>query len=213
MIDNVTLKLCRLPRNYRLGGKVKILYETSANTCKAQLKNMVIFKNLNSLTILGSLAKYLHNENMTPLNREGVKQAIKKLERDIGLRLNCAFVCSVEFGASIITKEKPFEYLCLFENTKRLTRHEASKLTGIETVAYSSDTGAFGFIGYDKTKEMEKRKQDIPQLFFNTNVLRLEYKIRQRRGIEAKFNGDLLAYNLFDGKVYKRFQELWTLPH
>jgi replication initiation and membrane attachment protein DnaB len=209
MIDNVTLKVYNLPKNYKLCKKAKIEYKSDVNTYKCKIKNMVIWQNLDCLTILGSLAKYLRDENITPLNREQIRQAIKKLEQDIGLSLKNAVVCSVEFGTSIITKEKPFEYLSLFGNTKRLTRVEYSKMTGIETILYTSDTGSFEFIGYDKIKEMKKRKQDIPQPFVNSNVLRLEYKIRAKRGIEAKFKGGLSAYSLLGGNVYKRFQELF----
>jgi hypothetical protein len=198
-----------LPQNYNLGDDVKILCKRDVNTYKGGIKNMIIYKNLNSLKIQGSLAKYLHDENITPLNRKEVKQAIKKLEQGIGFSFKNAVVCSVEFGTSIVVKEKPFEYLCLFGNTKRLTRVEYSKLTGIETIFYTSDTGSFEFIGYDKFKEMKKKKQDIPPLFNGTNVLRLEYKIRAKRGIEAKFKGGLSAYSLFDKNVYKRFQELF----
>ena len=209
MFDNVTLKMYDLPQNYNLGDDVKILCKRDVNTYKCGIKNMIIYKNLNSLKIQGSLAKYLHDENITPLNRKEVKQAIKKLEQDIGFSLKNAVVCSVEFGTSIVVKEKPFEYMCLFGNTKRLTRVEYSKLTGIETILYTSNTGSFGFIGYDKTREMLDKKQDIPPLFAKSNVLRLESKMRTKRGIEAIFNGGLSAYDIFGKNVYKKFRMLF----
>jgi hypothetical protein len=136
--------------------------------------------------------------------------------------LENAIVCSAEFGTSIITKEKPFEYLHLFGHVQRLARHiisegcttklarrEVSKWTGLETVTYTSRTGSHGFIGYDKTKEMKNDKQKIPPLYDGKNVLRLEYKIRSRRGIQAKFKNDLSAYDLFSETVYRRFQRLF----
>jgi hypothetical protein len=209
MFDNVTLKLYVLPQKYTLYGKIKNSYKSDKNTYKGNIENMGIFHSPNCLIIFGSLAKYLHGENITPLSREEVRQAIKKLEKAIGLSLKNAVVSSVEFGTSIITKEKPFEYLSLFGNMKRLTRREYSKLTGIETINYTSDTGSFEFIGYDKIKEMRKKKQEIPSLFAKSNVLRLEYKIRNRKGIEAKFRNGLLAYSLFNKGIYKRFQELF----
>jgi hypothetical protein len=198
-----------LPQNYKLHDIIKDKRKIDVNTYKGKLKNMVIWHNLNCLTVFGSLAKYLNDENMTPLNREEVKQAIKKLENDIGLSLKNAVVSSVEFGTSIIVKEKPFEYLRLFGNTKRLTRVEYSKLTGIETILYTSDTGSFEFIGYDKSREMLDKKQDIPPLFAKSNALRLESKMRTKRGIEARFNGGLSAYDIFGKNVYKRFQKLF----
>ena len=209
MFDNVTIKAYGLPKNYVPCGNVVIKYRTDVNTFQGNIGNMGIYKNLNCLIIHGSLAKYLHNENITPLNREEVRQAMEKLEQDIGLNLEYAVVASVEFGTSIITKEKPFEYLNLFGNKKRLTRVEYSRWTGVETIIYTSDTGSYEFIGYDKFREMRKKKQEIPPMFTGSNVLRLEYRIRKRRGINAIFKRDLLAYDLFSENIYKRFQKLF----
>ena len=171
------------------------------------IRNMGVYKNNNCLRICGSLPKYLNDENVTPLNREGIKSAIEKLENDLDLDLKNAVVCSVEFGVSIITREKPFEYLQLFGNTKVLTRVEYSKWTGLET--HTSKTGSFEFTGYDKAKEMIDNERNIPPLFSNLNVLRLEYRIRKRKGIKAKFSRDLLACDLFCENVYKAFQGLF----
>jgi GTP cyclohydrolase III len=90
MFDNVTLKVNDLPKNYNLLESVKVIHKSDENTYKCGIKNMVIWQNLNSITIFGSLAKYLNDENITPLNREEVKQAIEKLEQDIGINLKNA---------------------------------------------------------------------------------------------------------------------------
>ena len=209
MFDNVTLKVYNLPKKDTLSGKLKGLYRSDTNTYKGMMGNMGVYKNNDCLRICGSLPKYLNDENVTPLNRDGVKLAIEKLENDFCLGLKNAVVCSVEFGVSIITKGKPFEYLQLFGNTKVLTRVEYSKWTGLETVTYTSKTGSFEFTGYDKAKEMIDNERNIPPLFSNSNVLRLEYRIRKRKGIKAKFARDLLACDLFCENVYKAFQGLF----
>ncbi|ULQ60682.1 hypothetical protein K7I13_05260 [Brucepastera parasyntrophica] len=196
MFDNVTLKIYDPPRNYIPGRDITDKYRSDINTYRGKIKNMGIYKNLNSLVICGSLAKYLYGENITPLTREEVRMSIEKLEQDINLDLKKAIVTSAEFGTSIIIKEKPFEYLNLFGNTKRLTRIEYSKWTGVETVTYTSKKGSFEFIGYDKVKEMLDRKQEIPSLFAGANVLRLEFKIRNRKGIKSIFKNDLTAQDL-----------------
>jgi len=209
MFDNVTLKVYGLPKNYILSKKVEGVFRSDENTFSGRIRNMGIYKNLNGLRIYGSLAKYLQGENITPLSRDGFRQGIEELEQDIGLSLKTAILTSVEFGTSITLSEKPFEYLNLFGHTKRLTRVEYSKWAGVETVSYVSKTGSFEFTGYDKIKEMLDRGQEIPPLFANSNVLRLEYRIRQRRGIIAKFNGDLLACELFGERIYQKFQKLF----
>ena len=95
MFDNVKLKVDDLPENYNLFEYVKISYRKDEVTYMCKLKNLAIWQNRNYLTIYGSLAKYLQDENITPLDREGVKQAVKKLEQDIGLSLKNTVICSV----------------------------------------------------------------------------------------------------------------------
>ena len=211
MIDNVTLRLYDLPATYKVCSckTFKLNYKSDVNTYRGKMKNMGVYQNLNCLVIHGSLPKYIQGENITPLNRAGVRLGMENLEQDMGLSLKNAIVSSVEFGTSIITREKPFEYLNLFGYTKRLTRVEYSKWDGVETVNYTSETGSFEFIAYDKIKEMFDKKQAIPSLFGGSNVLRLEYKIRQKRGIEAKFKDGLSAHELFDENIYRKFQELF----
>lgn len=54
-----------------------------------------------------------------------------------------------------------------------------------------------------------KKKQTIPALFEGANILRLEYKIVRRQGIQAKFKRDLIAYDLFNPVVYRELQSLF----
>jgi hypothetical protein len=155
----------------------------------------------------GSLAKYLNGENLTPLTRGQVKEAIRKLEAETGLDLSMAIVKSVEIGTSVFSKEKPSEYLKLFGNPAIFTRREFSKITGVVTITYATKTGAFQFTGYDKIQEMKSRKGNWHLSFSDdTNVLRLEYKIVRRRGIQARFKRDLTAYDLFDRDIYRKLQ-------
>jgi len=209
LFDNIKLKVYPFhQKNNTLGG-IENLHCYYENTYYGYINNIKVNIYGDSLFLAGSFPKYLQGENMMPLNIEKVRQCIEKLEQDVKLDLKNAVVCQVEFGTSIITTEKPFEYLNLFSYPKKLTRVEYAKWDGVETVLYTSPTGSFEFIGYDKTKEMRQKKQVIPFLFAGSNVLRLEYKIRRRVGIQAKFNRDLFAYDLFNQDVYRTFQNLF----
>ena len=102
------------------------------------------------------------------------------------------------------------EYLQLFGYLPRLTRHDWSKITGLETVTFGTLTGAYQFTGYDKMKEALSRKhQIVPVEFEGANILRLEYRISRRKGIKAQFHSDLTAYQLFDPKVYETLRGLF----
>ena len=209
MFDNIGLKIYPPPKGLVLPRLLENMYRRDENSYSGNIKNMKVVKNLDCIWICGSLPKFLQNENITPLSREKVRLGIKKLEKYTGLDLRDAVVCSVEFGTSIITKEKPFEYLSLFWHHKKLSRGEYSRRYELETITCTSKTGAFGFTAYDKIKEMKKEKEKIPRLFSDSNVLRLEYKVRKKRGIKTKFKKDLSAYDLFDEKVFQKFQNLF----
>jgi hypothetical protein len=171
---------------------------------------MGVFIGLDSIIIHGSLAKYLNGENVSNLTLQQVEEAMRKLENEIGLNLDTAIITSLECGVSIITKEQPTEYLKLFGYPTRYTRHEYATMTGVETVTYSTETGAYQFTGYNKVLEVQrKKKQPIPAYFEGANILRLEYKIVRRRGIKARFKKDLIAYDLFNPVIYRKLQNLF----
>jgi hypothetical protein len=209
MIDNISLKVHRQD-DTGFTGKLQDLRRRDINTYSGHIQNMGIYKNLDGIIIHGSVAKYLNGENLTPLTRGQVKEAIRKLEAETGLDLSMAIVRSLEIGISVFTKEKPSEYLKLFGNPAIFTRREFSKMTGVETITYATKTGAFQFTGYDKIQEMKSRKGNWHLSFSDdTNVLRLEYKIVRRRGIQARFKRDLTAYDLFDRDIYRKLQGLF----
>jgi hypothetical protein len=176
------------------------------HTGTGTIGTMRVYQNLDGVTIHGSLAKYLREENITPLSRAGVQEAIGKLERETGLNLSAAVLGSVEIGTSIVLKEKPAEYLRLFGDPAVYAKCVYSKSAFLESVSFGTSTGAFQFSVYDKGREMADKRQTIPRLFSGKNVLRLEYRIIRRRGIQAKFRRDLTAYDLYNYEVYRKLQ-------
>lgn len=143
------------------------------------------------------------------LSFQQVKEAIYKLENDTGISFESAIVKMIECGISVITKEQPAEYMKLFGYPARYTRHEYATITGVETVTYSTQTGAYQFSMYNKISEVQRKKTIFPAIFNGVNILRLEYKIIRRRGIKAKFKRDLTTYDLLDIDVYQKLQELF----
>jgi hypothetical protein len=209
MIDNICLTILRKDCE----GIINLLqnkWRRDINTYSGHIQNMGVFINLDSVIIHGSLAKYLNGENVSNLTISQVEKAIRKLENEIGLYLDTAMVKMVECGISVITNEQPAEYLKLFGYPARYTRHEYATMTGVETVTYSTQTGSYQFSGYNKVVEVQsKKKQSIPALLEGANILRLEYRIVRRRGINARFKRDLTAYDLFNPVVYRELQKLF----
>jgi hypothetical protein len=209
MVDNINLMMLYFDNDEILLERIEDVYRKDIRSYSGHIKNMGVYRNPYSLHIHGSLAKYYREENITPLTLLQISEAIAMLEVEAGIELETAIVKGVEFGMSITTTESPSEYLKLFGNRSRFTRHEYSSLKGVGTITYSNSRGSFQFSGYDKIKEVIQKHKQIPVEFEGTNSLRLEYKIVRRRGIKAKFNRDLTAYDLFNPKVYKKLQLLF----
>jgi hypothetical protein len=190
--------------------RLKAKWRRDINTYSGHIQNMGGFMSLDSVIIHGSLAKYLNGENVSVLTIWQVEEAVRKLENETGFNLETAIVKMVECGVSVITTEQPAEYLKLFGYPARYTRHEYATMTGVETITYSTQSGSYQFTGYNKTLEVQrKKKQSIPSWLEGANILRLEYRIVRRRGLQAKFRRDLTAYDLFTPAVYWELQNLF----
>ncbi|MDR0503614.1 MAG: hypothetical protein LBH16_09890 [Treponema sp.] len=209
MIDNICIKIPRYG-NDEIIEHLQDKWQKDTRTYSEHIQNMGVYISLDSIIIHGSLAKYFKGENIIELTFKQVKEAIKKLENDTGINFESAIITSIECGMSLITKEQPSEYMKLFCYPARYTRCEYATMTGVETVTYSTPTGAYQFSMYNKIQEVQKKKkQSIPAMFNGVNILRLEYKIVRRRGIKAKFNRDLTAYDLLDFDIYQTLQNLF----
>jgi hypothetical protein len=209
MIDNICLKLPRKD-NEGILQHISDTWHKDTHTYSGHIQNMGVYLSLDSIIIHGSLAKYLNGENVSMLTREQVGESIEKLELETGLSLAKAIVKSVECGIICTTNEPPSEYIKLFGYPPRFTRHEYATIQGVETITYSTQTGSYQFTVYNKELEVKKKKkQSIPDWLEGANLLRLEYKIVRRRGIQAKFNRDLTAYDLFHPTIYRNLQELF----
>jgi len=206
MVDNICLKIPRKD-NDGIIDRLKNHRRRDTRTHSGNILNLGVVIGLDSIIIHGSLAKFLKGENVSNMSHLQVKEAIWKLERETGISLESAIIKMIECSISIITKEQPSEYLKLFGYPVRYTRHEYATITGVETITYSTQSGAYQFTGYNKVLELQrKKKQEIPTLFEGKNILRLEYRIVRRRGLQAKFKKDLTAYDLFDPVVYRELQ-------
>jgi len=208
MIDNINLRVSYKDDELLLE-RLKDSYHRDIHTYSGHIQNMGVYRNLDGVHIHGSLAKYYNGENITSLSLRQVEEAIAMLEVETGIELDTAILKGVELGVSIVTQEKPSEYLRLFGSRTRFTRHEYSSLKGVETITYSNPKGSFQFTGYDKANEVIQKHKQIPAKFEGLNILRLEYKIVRRRGIKAKFHRDLTAYDLFNPAVYEKLKMLF----
>ena len=101
MIDKIKLFI----PNKRLDTKnqnIQNQRKTDTNTIKGHIKNFGISQNIDGIFLQGSLAKYLNDENITPLTKEQIKESVYLLQDDLKVDFSNAIVTGLEFGTSII---------------------------------------------------------------------------------------------------------------
>ena len=163
-----------------------------------------------SILLRGSLSKFYFGDSLATMSFEEVKIALDELYRHTQLNLHEAYVLSLEFGASLIVSRPPCEYLKLFGNCKYFNRMNVNSSTGeIKTVTYCKKSRRLKFIAYDKLAEMKDKRRNIPDLYKEKNVLRLEFAINKKADIKKIFNKDLKAYDLANLKVFRTLQKMF----
>jgi hypothetical protein len=205
MIDTVMIRV-PLADGKQWRQKIPVDYRKDRNLFESHIKNMRISQTLDGVILWGSLAKYLNGENVTPLTRQGVREALDLLSTETGIDFSNGVLLRIDCGFSFITKAKPCEYLRTFDTMPIFKRTLTETTKGLETVLYKTKSGAYSFQGYDKGIET---KGEVPPLYQGQNILRLEYGIVNRRGIKAKFGRDLKPYDLTDYDTYRKIQNLF----
>ena len=166
-----------------------------------------------AIRIEGSLPKFLYDGgNLIPLNRHTTEEAIKKLSEALQINLEDAGVSSLEFGANLVMRYKPSEYLKRMGELPRRQRYTFN----VDSIYYrhkgkeQPDT----FCLYDKISDAKAKGMPIPQGFEDKNLLRVELRLN---GSLAKQMGvaEVKASTLYDRQFYRelvrRYQDSYFL--
>lgn len=185
---------------------------TGADHYTGHIGNMRIVENLDGVTITGSIAKYTKGENVTAMTRAELAAGLHKLEQAADIDLHNATLRRVDCGVCLITEKPTVNYLRNFEAVQRYQKTVTFNSSGfLQTVLFFTNTGATAFCIYDKTAEMQAKKETVPELFVNENVIRLEYRLLKRQGIRQYLgNGkDVTPYELADYQTWETLKKLF----
>ncbi|MBU0476143.1 MAG: hypothetical protein KKF62_18505 [Bacteroidetes bacterium] len=163
-------------------------------------KNLRIKVMGNSVSINGSLPKYLFGDNVQELTRKHTQEAIESLSDELHLQLDESKPYRIDVASNFIMKEPLVKYYSALES---LARYE--KKTYRDGFLFTTNKIALEF--YDKNKELQKKKQLIPEIFQNRNVLRYEIHLQKR--LPEIFKQDILAKDLYDADFYIKAVDIW----
>jgi len=178
--------------------------QASGEGFRGSLGNMRVTQRPEGIYCTGSIARYFQGNNILPLTRRSLEDALRKLEKDSGWDLKQAELRQVEVGTTLPVKKAPSQYLESWGPLARFkkTTHQGNEL---ETVIYR--TGERSFTGYDKAKEAESTGQEIPFILSGAELIRLELKYK--KGLKKRFDRVLNPWDLADRAIYSELVNRW----
>ena len=210
MYDKVTIWKSRMRDEYPHlvtlleDAKEQTDLETGEIKAYGSLQGMRVGIYPTAIRIEGSLPKFLYDGgNLIPLNRHTTEEAIKKLSDALQINLEDAGVSSLEFGANLVMRYKPSEYLKRMGELPRRQRYTFN----VDSIYYrhkgkeQPDT----FCLYDKISDAKAKGMPIPQGFEDKNLLRVELRLN---GSLAKQMGvpEVKASTLYDRAFYNKIR-------
>lgn len=140
-----------------------------------------------------SLCKYLLGDNFKTLTRGGTKRAIQKISDALHLPFHLSNVTRIDFANNLIMQfpeEVYYPYLGEAQYYKRLPQPNG--------LYYSNQLRQLVF--YGKEHEQKVKRQPIPELYKNRNVLR--YEIRYTKRLRQQFQKPVVTAGLLINEAF-----------
>jgi len=181
--------------------------ETGEVTTKGHHRNLRIAMSGQGMYICGSIAKWFLPYEPTTLNRRQMQDAVTALSDTFHVDMNRAKVQRLDGSKDFIMKYEPQRYYELLAARPRYKRVPVNT----ETLYFNQDVQKpiQRLCFYDKRREVEHRKGDVPTVYEDTKLLRYELRLMGRVKQQMKW-GEVTAATLYDSKFYNRFVKKWA---
>lgn len=163
------------------------------------------------ISIVGSLTKYLHGDNLHTLDMNSTRDAISKLSTALHTDVNMGKVTALEFGTHFIMDHPVRDYL----NLLGVAPHLARILTTESTVYYRS-RGKIQYknhIFYDKATEAITKGIELPPDYQDQNLLR--YELRYTKNLPQQLKAKVITCSTlsdvtFYNSMLKRYADFYN---
>ena len=153
----------------------------------------------------GSLCKFLLGNNFQTMGRSDTKRAIEKLTDSLRLPMDKASVTRMDVAQNFIMKYPVAVYL----NHLGVLKY-ADRLEEPSGLYYRLNKDRLCI--YDKNREQRDKREAIPDLYSNRNVLRYERRYTQR--IAAKFGvAEVTGARLYEEAFYIQVLNAWKADY
>jgi hypothetical protein len=166
------------------------------------LDNLKINVNANRVKISnGSLCKYYLGDNFKTLGKGDTKKAIEKISDSLHLPFEKAIVTRIDLAQNFIMQHNDKVYYPYLGEAPFYKRLEADN-----GLYFNNQLRQLVF--YDKVHEQKQKRQNIPELYQDRNVLRIEMRFKKKLGKQFK-KSEITAGLLYDEAFYNSIVNRW----
>lgn len=155
----------------------------------------------------GSLCKYYLGDNFKTLGRSDVKRAVEKLSDTLHLPIEDASITRLDIAQNFMVSNPVGVYYNHLGNMKSGKRSEMATIGGIEGLYYFKSL--YMSVFYNKVKEQRDKRQPIPELYQNRNILRYEQRYYNKNILKSFNTERVTASTLYDEKFYINAVNKW----
>lgn len=181
-------------------GKVSEDIKTGVITMAGTMKGMSLYIKPNGISIIGSLPKFLYDDNIHPLTRKTTGEAIAALSEGLGFDIGNALVTGLEFGMNFPVSNPVSDYLLKLGELDRMLRYKFSQSTLYYKPKGRKQPKVLCF--YDKVADAKAKGMSIPTGFEDANILKYEMRLKGRLSHQLKVD-NITASTLSDRGFYK----------
>jgi len=204
MYDSVRLRLygavcndeCLENPEYRYNPKSELYYTVG------KLRNLRVVQYSRSVSISGSLTKFIKGDNLQNITTLETRFGIQELSDLLKVPVGKADLYQVDIAANIEVDLPIIAYISSMGETNHYKMLPYPR-TGL---MYKNNIRKLVF--YDKLVEMRFKKQKIPVEFNNKRLLRYELRLVKKVKRDMKLN-ELYASHLYDEVISKAFYKRW----
>lgn len=188
--------------------KDQIDHETGEVCTFGSLEGLKVSIYTSGISITGSLSKYLHSNNIYPLDRHSTAQAVEKLSDSLHISFNEAKVTGLEFGTQFVMKHQVSDYLSRLGDMPKLLRYHFDVGSLYYKPKGKQQSKVFAF--YDKKADAVSKDMILPLGFEEANLLKYEMRINRRLPQQLgvpEVTASTLSEKTFYHSMVKRYQE------
>ena len=187
-------------------GKVSEDIKTGVVTMVGTMKGMSLYIKPNGLSIVGSLPKFLYDDNIHPLTRKTTGKAIAALSDVLSFDIGTALVTGLEFGMNLPVSNPVDSYLLRLGELERMLRYRFSDTTLYYRSKGKRQSKVLCF--YDKIADAKTKGMSIPVGFEDANILKYELRLKGRLSHQLGVD-NIMASTLSERVFYKMMVGLY----